>query len=70
MIAIALHGGAGKIKDRNLPKKDELVYQAIMDSAFSFGYEQLKKVFPSAEVVAQVVAILENSLLGMKILLI
>lgn len=61
VIAIALHGGAGNIKDRNLTKEDELAYQTIMDSAISFGYEQLKKGFASTEVVAQVVAILEDS---------
>lgn len=60
-IAIAVHGGAGNIKNMNLSPEQEQAYTATLSAALDSGYLILQNGGSSLEAAIAAVRILENS---------
>ncbi|HBW86124.1 MAG TPA: beta-aspartyl-peptidase [Crocinitomicaceae bacterium] len=60
-IAIAIHGGAGNIKKRNLTPEQESAYLGVLDNALLSGYKALQEGKSSVDVVEIVIRLLEDS---------
>lgn len=60
-IAIAIHGGAGNIKKRNLTPEQEIAYLEVLDDALNTGYRSLQEGRTAIDVVEIVIKKLEDS---------
>jgi beta-aspartyl-peptidase (threonine type) len=60
-IAIAIHGGAGNIKKRNLTPEQESAYLGVLDEALTTGYKALQEGKSAVDVVEIVIQKLEDS---------
>lgn len=60
-VAIAIHGGAGVIEKSKMNAEREQKYRQKLNEALDVGYGLLKNGAPAADVVVEVIKILENS---------
>jgi beta-aspartyl-peptidase (threonine type) len=60
-IAIAIHGGAGNFKKRNLTPEQESAYISVLDDALTSGYKALQEGGTAVDVVEIVIRKLEDS---------
>lgn len=60
-IALAIHGGAGNIKKRNLTPEQESAYLEVIDNALTTGYKALQEGKSAVDVVEIVIRLLEDS---------